>query len=122
MVKNLLIAEYTFLLSVNDNTICIHNKFCVSVINYRWPNGWTDRDRIWHVHADRPGDGSNLKIFMPCMARKGMLIGATLLRGRSQFSTFMKAYTAYARGGGLGPPYAFFPKNQNLILITDNVL
>ena len=42
------------------------------------------------------------------------------VRGRSQLSTFMKAYTAYARG--VGPPYAFFPENQHLILITDNVL
>ena len=30
------------------------------------------------------------------------------LRGRSQLSTFMKAYTL--GGGGLGPPYAFLPK------------
>ena len=44
-----------------------------------------------------------------------------LLRGRSQLSTFMKAYTALG-GRGLGPPYAFFPENQHLILITDNVL
>ena len=32
----------------------------------------------------------------------------------------MEAYTAYARGRGLGLPYAFFPENQHLILITDN--
>ena len=46
-----------------------------------------------------------------------------LLRGHSQLSTFMKAYTAYARGGGgLGPPYAFPPKINILFLITDNIL
>ena len=35
---------------------------------------------------------------------------AVTLRGRSQLSTFMKAYREYARGGGLGLPYAFPPK------------
>ena len=30
---------------------------CVSV-KYRRPNGWTDHDQIWHVYADRPGNGS----------------------------------------------------------------
>ena len=33
---------------------------CVSV-KYRRPNGWTDHDQIWHVYADRPGDGSYQK-------------------------------------------------------------
>ena len=59
----------------------------------------------------------NLEELWSCIVR--------CLRGRSQLSTFMKAYTAYARGeggGGLGPPYAFPPENQHLILITDNVL
>ena len=36
--------------------------------------------------------------------------GIFRVRGRSQLSTFMKAYRAYARGGGLGPPFAFPPK------------
>ena len=42
-----------------------------------------------------------------------------VLRGRSQFSTFMKAYTAYARGRGSGTTVRFSPENQHLILITD---
>ena len=33
---------------------------CVSV-KYRRPNGWTDHDQIWHVYADRPGNGSYQK-------------------------------------------------------------
>ena len=33
---------------------------CVSV-KYRGPNGWTDHDQIWHVYADRPGNGSYQK-------------------------------------------------------------
>ena len=49
-------------------------------------------------------------------------LGKRFLRGRSQLSTFIQAYTAYARGGGLGPLYAFPPENQHLIVITDNVL
>ena len=44
------------------------------------------------------------------------------LRGRSQLSTFMKAYTAYARGRGSGTTVRFSPENQHLFLITDNVL
>ena len=45
-----------------------------------------------------------------------------LVRGRSQLSTFMKAYTAYARGRGSGTTVRFSPENQHLFLITDNVL
>ena len=45
-----------------------------------------------------------------------------MIRGRSQLSTFMKAYTAYARGRGSWTTVRFFPENQHLILITDNVL
>ena len=44
------------------------------------------------------------------------------VRGRSQLSTFMKAYTAYARGEGSGTTVRFSPENQHLILIADNVL
>ena len=44
------------------------------------------------------------------------------VRGRSQLSTFMKAYTAYARGRGSGTTVRFPPENQHLFLITDNVL
>ena len=44
------------------------------------------------------------------------------VRGRSQLSTFMKAYTAYARGEGIWDHRTLFPENQHLILITDNVL
>ena len=46
----------------------------------------------------------------------------SLLRGRSQLSTFMKAYTAYARGEGVWDHRTLFPENQHLFLITDNVL
>ena len=46
-----------------------------------------------------------------CTVRQLELI---FLRDRSQLSTFMKAYTAYARGGGLGPPYAF-PRKSTFI-------
>ena len=44
------------------------------------------------------------------------------LRGRSQLSTFMKAYTAYARGDGSVTTIHFPSENQHLFLITDNVL
>ena len=45
-----------------------------------------------------------------------------VVRGRSQLSTFMKAYTAYARGEGVWDHRTLFPENQHLFLITDNVL
>ena len=48
-----------------------------------------------------------------------------LLMGRSQLSTFMKAYREstleLVEGRCLGPPYVFFPENQHLFLITDSV-
>ena len=44
------------------------------------------------------------------------------VRGRSQLSTFMKAYTAYARGEGSGTTVRFPPENQHLFLITDNII
>ena len=37
------------------------------------------------------------------------------VRGRSQLSTFMKAYREYARGRGSGTTVCFFPKNQHFI-------
>ena len=40
--------------------VCVCVCVCVSV-KYRRPNGWTDHDQIWHVYADRPGNGSYLK-------------------------------------------------------------
>ena len=51
----------------------------------------------------------------------GELLGSSL-RGRSQLSTFMKAYTVYARGRGSGTTVRFSPENKHLFLITDNVL
>ena len=53
---------------------------CVSV-KYRRPNGWTDHDQIWHVYADRPGNGSYQKKMVPRVVRKGWLIGAILRSG-----------------------------------------
>ena len=41
------------------------------------------------------------------------------VRGRSQLSTFMKAYREYARGKGSGTTVRFYPENQHLFLITD---
>ena len=42
---------------------------CVSV--YRRPNGWTDHDQIWHVYADRSGNGSYLKKIGPTYGSEG---------------------------------------------------
>ena len=43
------------------------------------------------------------------------------LRGRSQLSTFMKAYRAYARGEGVWDHRTLFLRKSTFILITDNV-
>ena len=56
------------------------NSVCVSV-KYRRPNGWTDHDQIWHVYADRSGNGSYLTKMVPHMVRKGGLMGAILRSG-----------------------------------------
>ena len=45
----------------------------------------------------------------------------SLVRGRSQLSTFMKAQRTLG-GRGSGTSVRFPPENQNLFLITDNVL
>ena len=37
------------------------------------------------------------------------------LRGRSQLSTFMKAYTAYARGEGVWDHSTLFPRKSTFI-------
>ena len=62
----------------NTNSVCV--CVCVSV-KYRRPNGWTDHDQIWHVYADRPGNGSYQKKMVPRVVRKGGLIGAILRSG-----------------------------------------
>ena len=50
------------------------------------------------------------------------LEGYVMFRGRSQLSTFVKAYTSYARGEGVWDHRTLSPENQHLILITDNIL
>ena len=42
--------------------------------------------------------------------------GRRYLRGRSQLSTFMKAYTAYARGEGVWDHRTLFPRKSTFIL------
>ena len=68
--------KYLYLYNTNSVCVCV----CVSV-EYRRPNGWTDHDQIWHVYADRPGNGSYQKKMVPRMVRKGGLIGAILRSG-----------------------------------------
>ena len=41
-------------------------------------------------------------------------IKSSLFRGRSQLSTFMKAYTAYARGEGVWDHRTLFPPKINI--------
>ena len=42
-------------------------------------------------------------------------LNSMLLRGRSQLSTFMKAYTAYARGEGVWDHRTLFPRKSTFI-------
>ena len=58
--------------------VCVCARVCVK---YRRPNGWTDHDQIWHVYADRSGNGYYLKKMVPHMVQKGGLIGAILRSG-----------------------------------------
>ena len=52
--------------------------------------------------------------------RFGCIIEHTgFIRGRSQLSTFMKAYREYARGRVSGTTVPFSPENQHVFLITD---
>ena len=75
----------------NTNSVCV----CVSV-KYRRPNGWTDHDQIWHVYADRPGNGSYQKKMVPRVVRKGGLIGAILRSG--YLAGGQRAFRAVANG------------------------
>ena len=47
---------------------------------------------------------------------RGMSLGLKVrfLRGRSQLSTFMKAYTVYARGEGVWDHCTLFPPKTNI--------
>ena len=71
----------------------------------------------------QPADGSRLAsgflvgtdaiiLFLITRAGKKKLLLHTV-RGRSQLSTFMKAYTAYARRRGPGTTIRFPPENQH---------
>ena len=53
-IDNFLVKTYIYIYIIQ--ILCV----CVSV-KYRRPNGWTDHDQIWHVYADRPGNGSYQK-------------------------------------------------------------
>ena len=64
--------------------VCVCVRACVRAcvrVKYRRPNGWTDHDQIWHVYADRPGNGSYKKKMVPRVVRKGGLIGTILRSG-----------------------------------------
>ncbi len=52
----------------NTNSVCV--CVCLSV-TYRRPNCWTDHDQIWHVYADRSGNGSYLKKIGPTYGPEG---------------------------------------------------
>ena len=93
---------------------CVNAAKCVEKINAKYVNSAKCVKSTLKVSKEGP---LNVSKVGPLNVSK-----VTMLKGRSQLSTFMKAYTAYARGRGLGPPYAFPPENQHLILITDNVL
>ena len=49
---------------------------------------------------------------------KCRIILIIVIRGRSQLSTFMKAYREYARVRGSGTTVRFFPENQHFILLS----
>ena len=62
--------------------MCVCVRVCLrACVSYRWPNGWTDHDHIWHAYVDISGNGSNLKMLTQRMARKGGLIGANIQKG-----------------------------------------
>ena len=71
--------------------------------------------RFAHARGPLTGD-------LDVMLLRSLFDRGRYIRGRSRLSTFMKAYTAYARGEGVWDHRTLFPENQHLILITDNVL
>ena len=47
----------------------IHESLCVSFRAYRRRHLWSDRDQIWHTHADSSPNGSVLNKNHPALPR-----------------------------------------------------
>ena len=49
-----------YIYNTNSVCVCVRAFVCAFVracVKYRRPNGWTSHDQIWHVYADRSGNG-----------------------------------------------------------------
>ena len=62
----IIVNIYIYIIQILCVCVCVY----VSV-KYRRPNGWTDHDQIWHVYADRPGNGSYQKKKGPTCGPEG---------------------------------------------------
>ena len=49
----------------------ICESVCVSFRAYTRGRLWSDRDQIWHTHADSSPNGSELNKIQPCVAQRG---------------------------------------------------
>ena len=50
----------------------IHESLCVSFRAYRRCHLWSDRDQIWHTHADSSPNGSVLNKNQPRVTQGGL--------------------------------------------------
>ena len=50
----------------------IHESLCVSFRAYRRRHLWSDRDQIWHTHADSSPNGSVLNKNQPRVTQGGL--------------------------------------------------
>ena len=115
---NQLLAGYTGGLYQSDRRSSSVSSFCITARTGRLFMG-----TCWVYNAET-------LISHPWIIVHVYSLGPTLrlldiiyfLRGRSQLSTFMKAYTAYARGEGVWDHRTLSPENQHLFVITDNEL
>ena len=61
----------TFLYHINiGESVCV--CVCVSFRRYTRRRLWSDRDQIWHTHADSSPNGSGLNINQPRVTQGGL--------------------------------------------------
>ena len=62
--------------------VCVCVSVCVSFQAYTRRRLWSDRDQIWHTHADSPRKGSGQNKNLP-VSRRGNLGGGGVLGGQT---------------------------------------
>ena len=100
-----------FLWFMGSGSLCVHRSVVFAFQILSLGGTWSFSAKRQHAFELWPPLESGCYFEADCKST----IFVYLLRGRSQLSTFMKAYTAYARGEGVWDHSTLFPRKSTFI-------